>query len=178
MSPSVCLSRQLCLTFAFDPPPFTVCISPCSAPKQGGHIYSLSVYVWNVNETLNVVVLVKNVWSMESCRDVSSWLSIHMLLFIWVFFGLCLEPVGSEGRRRSREEEEEEALKRKLLQEEHLSKVSRVASPSTNTVNIRCNTSVFPKAFHSCVTLMSMRVCRFSPVWGSSFWRRRWKKSR
>ncbi|XP_026046243.1 actin-binding LIM protein 1a isoform X7 [Astatotilapia calliptera] len=30
---------------------------------------------------------------------------------------------GSEGRRRSREEEEEEALKRKLLQEEHLSKI-------------------------------------------------------
>lgn len=85
------------------------------------------------------------------------------------FFGLCLEPVGSEGRRRSREEEEEEALKRKLLQEEHLSKVGRVASPSTNTVNIRCKTSVFPKAFDSCVTLMSMRVCRFSPVWGSSF---------
>ncbi|XP_025753274.1 actin-binding LIM protein 1 isoform X13 [Oreochromis niloticus] len=30
---------------------------------------------------------------------------------------------GSEGRRRSREEEEEEALKRKQLQEEHLSKI-------------------------------------------------------
>ncbi|XP_056251798.1 actin-binding LIM protein 1a isoform X9 [Seriola aureovittata] len=32
-------------------------------------------------------------------------------------------PIGSEGRRRSREEEEEEALKRKQLQEEHLSKI-------------------------------------------------------
>uniref|UniRef100_A0A3P8UGM9 Actin binding LIM protein 1a n=1 Tax=Amphiprion percula TaxID=161767 RepID=A0A3P8UGM9_AMPPE len=39
------------------------------------------------------------------------------------FFGLCMAPVGSEGRRRSREEEEEEALKRKQLQEEHLSKI-------------------------------------------------------
>lgn len=39
---------------------------------------------------------------------------------------LCLSAAltGSEGRRRSREEEEEEALKRKQLQEEHLSKVS------------------------------------------------------
>uniref|UniRef100_A0A3Q1IR00 Uncharacterized protein n=1 Tax=Anabas testudineus TaxID=64144 RepID=A0A3Q1IR00_ANATE len=38
---------------------------------------------------------------------------------------LCLRtaPAGSEGRRRSREEEEEEALKRKQLQEEHLSKI-------------------------------------------------------
>uniref|UniRef100_A0A3B3WXT5 Actin binding LIM protein 1a n=1 Tax=Poecilia mexicana TaxID=48701 RepID=A0A3B3WXT5_9TELE len=34
-----------------------------------------------------------------------------------------LECGGSEGRRRSREEEEEEALKRKQLQEEHLSKI-------------------------------------------------------
>ncbi|XP_042078800.1 actin-binding LIM protein 1 isoform X13 [Haplochromis burtoni] len=34
-----------------------------------------------------------------------------------------LTALGSEGRRRSREEEEEEALKRKLLQEEHLSKI-------------------------------------------------------
>uniref|UniRef100_A0A1A8C7I8 Actin binding LIM protein 1a n=1 Tax=Nothobranchius kadleci TaxID=1051664 RepID=A0A1A8C7I8_NOTKA len=32
-------------------------------------------------------------------------------------------PLGSEGRGRSREEEEEEALKRKQLQEEHLSKI-------------------------------------------------------
>uniref|UniRef100_A0A8D3AI90 Actin-binding LIM protein 1 n=1 Tax=Scophthalmus maximus TaxID=52904 RepID=A0A8D3AI90_SCOMX len=32
-------------------------------------------------------------------------------------------PIGTEGRRRSREEEEEEALKRKQLQEEHLSKI-------------------------------------------------------
>nr|XP_020453137.1 actin-binding LIM protein 1 isoform X14 [Monopterus albus] len=32
-------------------------------------------------------------------------------------------PLGSEGRRQSREEEEEEALKRKQLQEEHLSKI-------------------------------------------------------
>lgn len=97
-------------------------------------------------------------------------MTFHTHAFVHLFFfGLCLEPVGSEGRRRSREEEEEEALKRKLLQEEHLSKVGRVASPSTNTVNIRCNTSVFPKAFDSCITLMSMRVCRFSPVWGSSF---------
>lgn len=41
------------------------------------------------------------------------------------FFGFCVAPVGPEGRRRSREEEEEEALKRKQLQEEHLSKVSQ-----------------------------------------------------
>ncbi|XP_035982319.1 actin-binding LIM protein 1 isoform X18 [Fundulus heteroclitus] len=34
-----------------------------------------------------------------------------------------LALLGSEGRRRSREEEEEEALKRKQLQEEHLSKI-------------------------------------------------------
>ncbi|XP_029963161.1 actin-binding LIM protein 1 isoform X7 [Salarias fasciatus] len=34
-----------------------------------------------------------------------------------------LAVLGSEGRRRSREEEEEEALKRKQLQEEHLSKI-------------------------------------------------------
>ncbi|XP_075875123.1 actin-binding LIM protein 1a isoform X3 [Nelusetta ayraudi] len=34
-----------------------------------------------------------------------------------------LAALGSEGRRRSREEEEEEALKRKQLQEEHLSKI-------------------------------------------------------
>uniref|UniRef100_A0A8C7YTX5 Actin binding LIM protein 1a n=1 Tax=Oryzias sinensis TaxID=183150 RepID=A0A8C7YTX5_9TELE len=34
-----------------------------------------------------------------------------------------LTLLGSEGRRRSREEEEEEALKRKQLQEEHLSKI-------------------------------------------------------
>ncbi|XP_041645355.1 actin-binding LIM protein 1-like isoform X3 [Cheilinus undulatus] len=34
-----------------------------------------------------------------------------------------LVVLGSEGRRRSREEEEEEALKRKQLQEEHLSKI-------------------------------------------------------
>lgn len=41
---------------------------------------------------------------------------------------LCLRtaPAGSEGRRRSREEEEEEALKRKQLQEEHLSKVGEM----------------------------------------------------
>uniref|UniRef100_A0A3B4THN7 Actin binding LIM protein 1a n=1 Tax=Seriola dumerili TaxID=41447 RepID=A0A3B4THN7_SERDU len=47
---------------------------------------------------------------------------------VWVcvfcnFLGLCTAPIGSEGRRRSREEEEEEALKRKQLQEEHLSKI-------------------------------------------------------
>ncbi|XP_035519388.1 actin-binding LIM protein 1a isoform X4 [Morone saxatilis] len=34
-----------------------------------------------------------------------------------------LAVLGSEGRRRSREDEEEEALKRKQLQEEHLSKI-------------------------------------------------------
>ncbi|XP_041804115.1 actin-binding LIM protein 1a isoform X2 [Chelmon rostratus] len=34
-----------------------------------------------------------------------------------------LAVLGSEGRRRSREEEEEEAMKRKQLQEEHLSKI-------------------------------------------------------
>ncbi|XP_019110121.2 actin-binding LIM protein 1a isoform X17 [Larimichthys crocea] len=34
-----------------------------------------------------------------------------------------LAVLGSEGRRRSREEDEEEALKRKQLQEEHLSKI-------------------------------------------------------
>ncbi|KAM3606815.1 uncharacterized protein V6R79_023805 [Siganus canaliculatus] len=34
-----------------------------------------------------------------------------------------LAVLGSEGRRRSREEEEEEALKRKQIQEEHLSKI-------------------------------------------------------
>ncbi len=34
--------------------------------------------------------------------------------------------IGSEGRRRSREEEEEEALKRKQIQEEHLSKVCEI----------------------------------------------------
>ncbi|XP_039995885.1 actin-binding LIM protein 1a isoform X1 [Xiphias gladius] len=39
-----------------------------------------------------------------------------------------LAPIGSEGRRRSREEEEEEALKRRQLQEEHLSKVSEIQS--------------------------------------------------
>uniref|UniRef100_A0A3Q3SGX7 Actin binding LIM protein 1 n=1 Tax=Mastacembelus armatus TaxID=205130 RepID=A0A3Q3SGX7_9TELE len=38
-------------------------------------------------------------------------------------FLLCLASLGSEGRRRSKEEEEEEALKRKQLQEEHLSKI-------------------------------------------------------
>lgn len=37
-----------------------------------------------------------------------------------------MAPIGSEGRRRSREDEEEEALKRKHLQEEHLSKVSQI----------------------------------------------------
>nr|XP_020453128.1 actin-binding LIM protein 1 isoform X13 [Monopterus albus] len=36
---------------------------------------------------------------------------------------LFYAPLGSEGRRQSREEEEEEALKRKQLQEEHLSKI-------------------------------------------------------
>uniref|UniRef100_A0A8C6M6A3 Actin binding LIM protein 1a n=1 Tax=Nothobranchius furzeri TaxID=105023 RepID=A0A8C6M6A3_NOTFU len=36
---------------------------------------------------------------------------------------LSVAPIGSEGRGRSREEEEEEALKRKQLQEEHLSKI-------------------------------------------------------
>lgn len=64
------------------------------------------------------------------------------------FFGLCLAPVGSEGRRRSREEEEEEALKRKQLQEEHLSKVSRVAPPSTNTHrSIKMHYICFSKSF-------------------------------
>lgn len=61
---------------------------------------------------------------------------------------LCLSAAltGSEGRRRSREEEEEEALKRKQLQEEHLSKVSeivyswtvKILSPATSFVNLRC----------------------------------------
>uniref|UniRef100_A0A3Q0R7Q6 Actin binding LIM protein 1a n=1 Tax=Amphilophus citrinellus TaxID=61819 RepID=A0A3Q0R7Q6_AMPCI len=45
------------------------------------------------------------------------------MCFVQLFLGLCMAPVGSEGRRRSREEEEEEALKRKQLQEEHLSKI-------------------------------------------------------
>lgn len=39
-------------------------------------------------------------------------------------------PAGSEGRRKSREEEEEEALKRKQIQEEHLSKVGEIAFTS------------------------------------------------
>lgn len=41
---------------------------------------------------------------------------------------LFATSIGSEGRRRSREEEDEEALKRKHLQEEHLSKVSELIS--------------------------------------------------
>ncbi|XP_050932771.1 actin-binding LIM protein 1a isoform X2 [Lates calcarifer] len=41
----------------------------------------------------------------------------------WPYSLAVLAPIGSEGRRRSREEEEEEALKRKQLQEEHLSKI-------------------------------------------------------
>uniref|UniRef100_A0A669BIG5 Actin binding LIM protein 1a n=1 Tax=Oreochromis niloticus TaxID=8128 RepID=A0A669BIG5_ORENI len=41
----------------------------------------------------------------------------------WPYSLTALGTVGSEGRRRSREEEEEEALKRKQLQEEHLSKI-------------------------------------------------------
>lgn len=53
-------------------------------------------------------------------------MSVVMAAYICLLcnlLGLCMTPVGSEGRRRSREEEEEEALKRKQLQEEHLSKV-------------------------------------------------------
>ncbi|XP_040906168.1 actin-binding LIM protein 1a isoform X6 [Toxotes jaculatrix] len=42
---------------------------------------------------------------------------------LWPYSLAVLAPIGSEGRRRSREEEEEEALKRKQLQEEHLSKI-------------------------------------------------------
>nr|XP_054605813.1 actin-binding LIM protein 1 isoform X4 [Nothobranchius furzeri] len=41
----------------------------------------------------------------------------------WPHSLAVLAPIGSEGRGRSREEEEEEALKRKQLQEEHLSKI-------------------------------------------------------
>uniref|UniRef100_A0A3Q3F754 Actin binding LIM protein 1a n=1 Tax=Labrus bergylta TaxID=56723 RepID=A0A3Q3F754_9LABR len=48
---------------------------------------------------------------------------LYMCDFMHSLFGLCVAPVGSEGRRRSREDEEEEALKRKQLQEEHLSKI-------------------------------------------------------
>lgn len=54
------------------------------------------------------------------------------------FLGLFAAPVGSEGRRRSREEEEDEALKRKQLQEEHLSKVSGIIFNSSAT-NININ---------------------------------------
>uniref|UniRef100_A0A3B3CG74 Actin binding LIM protein 1a n=1 Tax=Oryzias melastigma TaxID=30732 RepID=A0A3B3CG74_ORYME len=71
---------------------------------------------------------------------------------------------GSEGRRRSREDEEEEALKRKQLQEEHLSKVRRRSTStkdrnSTNTTDWEC-------------------LCRFSRGWESSFSRRRWRSRR
>uniref|UniRef100_A0A3B3DRZ7 Actin binding LIM protein 1a n=1 Tax=Oryzias melastigma TaxID=30732 RepID=A0A3B3DRZ7_ORYME len=72
--------------------------------------------------------------------------------------------LGSEGRRRSREDEEEEALKRKQLQEEHLSKVRRRSTStkdrnSTNTTDWEC-------------------LCRFSRGWESSFSRRRWRSRR
>uniref|UniRef100_A0A3B4YT09 Actin binding LIM protein 1a n=1 Tax=Seriola lalandi dorsalis TaxID=1841481 RepID=A0A3B4YT09_SERLL len=60
---------------------------------------------------------------------------------VWVcvlfnFLGLCTAPIGSEGRRRSREEEEEEALKRKQLQEEHLSKVALFHFKSKTKYNL------------------------------------------
>uniref|UniRef100_A0A8C5H978 Actin binding LIM protein 1a n=1 Tax=Gouania willdenowi TaxID=441366 RepID=A0A8C5H978_GOUWI len=57
-------------------------------------------------------------------------------VYVCFLFGVCLSPKGPEGRRKSREEEEEEAMKRKQLQEEHLSKVNtqRSLTPSDTFV--------------------------------------------
>uniref|UniRef100_A0A8D3BVC9 Actin binding LIM protein 1a n=1 Tax=Scophthalmus maximus TaxID=52904 RepID=A0A8D3BVC9_SCOMX len=76
---------------------------------------------------------------------VSIFLSIYLskacaCVYVCVFIGICsvtswgfcTAPIGTEGRRRSREEEEEEALKRKQLQEEHLSKVGEITAIVTN----------------------------------------------
>uniref|UniRef100_A0A3B4ZPT7 Actin-binding LIM protein 1-like n=1 Tax=Stegastes partitus TaxID=144197 RepID=A0A3B4ZPT7_9TELE len=57
------------------------------------------------------------------CHGVLRGSGLYGHVYMCHFFGLCVAPIGSEGRRRSREEEEEEALKRKQLQEEHLSKI-------------------------------------------------------
>uniref|UniRef100_A0A8C7YSQ1 Actin binding LIM protein 1a n=1 Tax=Oryzias sinensis TaxID=183150 RepID=A0A8C7YSQ1_9TELE len=53
---------------------------------------------------------------------------------------------GSEGRRRSREEEEEEALKRKQLQEEHLSKVRRVRMLFLAAADVVLSVSLQPQS--------------------------------
>lgn len=81
-------------------------------------------------------------WSISSSSSHEAWFPpercacVLMGALIRVscnFLCLFAAPVGSEGRRRSREEEEEEALKRKQLQEEHLSKVSEIIFSSTAT---------------------------------------------
>lgn len=75
----------------------------------------------------------------DAWKDLLVSLWVHLLVFYVTFLALFGAPAGSEGRRRSREEEEEEALKRKQLQEEHLSKVSKtIISAIAANVNARC----------------------------------------
>lgn len=119
-------------------------------------------------------------------------------------WGLCMTLVGSEGRRRSREDDEEEALKRKQLQEEHLSKVSPTGSSPEEMVikDVTCPVFVLNRPFNTqiggggsslvlpfiscdkmvftCSVTWNRFDCvfRFSLVWESSFSRKRWKKSR
>lgn len=128
ISPSVCLSRQLCLTFVFLRPPITHVYSSLLYSQMKQPHLSVSLYIWTVEEAFHLVVLYIQVHVKHGVlqRDVCVSLCVRTYEYLCNFLGLCTAPIGSEGRRRSREEEEEEALKRKQLHEEHLSKVSEI----------------------------------------------------
>lgn len=92
---------------------------------------------------------------------VSSVCGCISVCFGWHF------PLSSAVPTGSREEDEEEALKKKQLQEEQLSKVGeKCLKPSEGML--------MWVAWDGYGGLL----CRSSPVWGSSFWRKRGKKSR
>lgn len=61
---------------------------------------------------------------MKMLQSSQYFFPISFLFYLKIFFGHGW--AGSDGRSRSRDEEEEEQLKRRQLQEEHLSKVKPV----------------------------------------------------
>lgn len=152
-----CLSRQLCLTFVF----ISVFTTAIKQNKQLSFCPS---------ETKLSLSFRCSVQEKKSSMVSSICGCIHMC-YVRHSYSFAAPP-GSEGGRRSREEEEEETLKKKQLQEEQLSKVCE-------TIPVFISGKyVCPTAWCEYILMNMCLMCRSNLVWGSSFWRKRGKKSR
>uniref|UniRef100_A0A671KJ58 Actin binding LIM protein 1b n=1 Tax=Sinocyclocheilus anshuiensis TaxID=1608454 RepID=A0A671KJ58_9TELE len=78
-------------------------------------------------------IVTKGYNDMTMLQTSQYFFPISFLFYFKIFFGHG--RAGSDGRSRSQDEEEEEQLKRRQLQEEHLSKVKRVLNNSLCLAN-------------------------------------------